>query len=164
MSSSETRFPFYNTELSLEERVNDLVQRLTLDEKAGQLSHQSPAIPRLGIPYYNWLSEALHGLARAGRATVFPQSIGLGATFDRELMKGIGAAVGDETRAKHHAAVAKGNRAQYLGLTIMSPTVNIFRDPRWGRGQETFGEDPYLSPPVSHGPTPRRITNPPERF
>ncbi len=142
---TDTQFPFQNRDLPLENRINDLIDRLSLEEKAGQLSHQSPAIERLGIPYYNWWSEVLHGHARSGRATVFPQSIGLGATFDEDLIRRVASAIGDETRAKHHAAVRLGNRCQYLGLSAMSPTLNLFRDPRWGRGQEGYGEDPHLT-------------------
>ncbi len=138
-------FPFYNPELSLEERVNDLVGRLSLEEKVQQMMYDAPAIERLGIPEYNWWNEALHGVARTGRATVFPQVIGLGATFDKELMHKISSAISDEARAKFNIATSIGNRGQYAGLTFWSPNVNIFRDPRWGRGQETYGEDPYLS-------------------
>ena len=138
-------FPFLNPDLPQDARITDLIARLTLAEKAGLLSQESPAITRLGIPYFNWWSEALHGVARGGRATVFPQAIGLGATFDPALMHQIAAAIGDEARAKHHAAVRRGNRACYLGLTIMSPTINILRDPRWGRSQESYGEDPVLT-------------------
>lgn len=128
------------------ERVQDLINRLTLDEKIGQLNHGAHAIPRLGIPAYNWWSEALHGVARNGRATVFPQAIALGATWDVALQRRIASAIGDEARAKHHAALRrKGGTDIYQGLTFWSPNVNIFRDPRWGRGQETYGEDPYLT-------------------
>lgn len=130
----------------LAERVQDLINRLTLDEKIGQLNHGAHAIPRLGIPAYNWWSEALHGVARNGRATVFPQAIALGATWDVALQQRIASAIGDEARAKHHAALRrKGGTDIYQGLTFWSPNVNIFRDPRWGRGQETYGEDPYLT-------------------
>jgi len=99
----------------------------------------------LGIPEYNWWNEALHGVARAGTATVFPQAIGLAATFDEDLMLRVGTAISDEGRAKHHAFVAEQNRSMYTGLTYWSPNINIFRDPRWGRGQETYGEDPFLT-------------------
>ncbi len=128
------------------ERVQDLIGQLTLDEKIGQLTHNTRPIPRLGIPAYNWWSEALHGVARNGRATVFPQAIGLGATWDPALVQRIASAIGDEARAKHHAALRrKGGTDIYQGLTFWSPNVNIFRDPRWGRGQETYGEDPFLT-------------------
>lgn len=137
--------PYLNTALSLEERVNDLVGRMTLEEKISQMINQAAAIERLGIPEYNWWSEGLHGIARAGIATVFPQAIGLGATWDRDLMFRVSTAISDETRAKHHDFAKKGKRFIYQGLTLWSPNINIFRDPRWGRGQETYGEDPYLT-------------------
>jgi beta-glucosidase len=138
-------YHFYDTTLPIEERVNDLIGRLTLEEKAGMMLHNSKAIPRLGIPEYNWWNECLHGVARAGKATVFPQAIGIAATFDNHLVQRIATAVSDEARAKFHAAVRMDNRTQYAGLTFWTPNVNIFRDPRWGRGQETYGEDPYLT-------------------
>jgi beta-glucosidase len=128
-----------------EERANDLIRRMTLEEKTSQLLHESPAIERLGIPAYNWWGEALHGIARAGRATIFPQAIGLAATFNPETMEAVARVISDEGRAKYAAAVVAGNRGQYRGLTFWTPNVNIFRDPRWGRGQETYGEDPFLT-------------------
>jgi beta-glucosidase len=137
--------PYLNTELPIDERVNDLVGRMTLEEKISQMVNQAPAIERLGIPEYNWWSEGLHGVARAGLATVFPQAIGLGATWDRDLMFRVSTAIGDEARAKHHEFARKGKRFIYQGLTLWSPNINIFRDPRWGRGQETYGEDPFLT-------------------
>ena len=137
--------PYLNTELSLETRVEDLVGRMTLDEKISQMINQAAAIERLGIPEYNWWSEGLHGVARAGLATVFPQAIGLGATWDRDLMFRVSTAIADEARAKHHDFARKDKRFLYQGLTLWSPNINIFRDPRWGRGQETYGEDPYLT-------------------
>lgn len=129
------------------ERVADLLSRLTLDEKISQLVNDSPAIERLGIPAYDWWSECLHGVGRAGRATVFPQAIGLGATFDEDLVKQVAGVIAEEGRAKHNAAVAAsgGNSPRYGGLTFWTPNINIFRDPRWGRGQETYGEDPFLT-------------------
>ncbi|MEP7256166.1 MAG: glycoside hydrolase family 3 C-terminal domain-containing protein, partial [Ferruginibacter sp.] len=130
---------------SLEKRTTDLLQRLTLDEKISLLLYNSPGVERLGIPKYNWWNEALHGVARAGRATVFPQAIGLAATFDDALINKVATAISDEARAKYNAAVKNNNRSQYLGLTFWSPNINIFRDPRWGRGHETYGEDPYLT-------------------
>ena len=130
---------------SVEERVEDLVTRMTLEEKAGQMGHTAPAVERLGIPQYNWWNECLHGVACAGIATVFPQAIGLGAAWDAELAHRVAVATSDEARAKHHEALRKGNRDIFFGLTFWSPNINIFRDPRWGRGQETYGEDPYLS-------------------
>jgi beta-glucosidase len=126
-------------------RVDDLVQRLTLPEKINQLVHENLAVDRLGLPAYNWWNEACHGIGRNGRATVFPQVIGLAATWNRALLERVAGVISDEARAKHHAAVAAGHRGQYQGLTFWTPNINIFRDPRWGRGQETFGEDPYLT-------------------
>ena len=137
--------PYLNTELPLDTRVADLVGRMTLDEKISQMVNQAAAIERLGIPEYNWWSEGLHGVARAGLATVFPQAIGLGATWDRDLMFRVSTAISDEARAKHHDFARKDKRFLYQGLTLWSPNINIFRDPRWGRGQETYGEDPYLT-------------------
>ncbi len=131
--------------LPLPERVSDLVRKLTLPEKINQLVHQNRAIERLGIPEYNWWNEACHGVGRNGRATVFPQVIGLAATWNRDLVQRVATAISDEARAKHHAAIAAGHRGQYQGLTFWTPNINIFRDPRWGRGQETFGEDPFLT-------------------
>jgi beta-glucosidase len=130
---------------SFERRAADLVSRLSLEEKIGQLMHDAPAIERLGIPAYNWCSEALHGVARAGLATVFPQAIGLAATWDEALLREVATAISDEARAKHHAAASRGSRQVYQGLTLWSPNINLFRDPRWGRGQETYGEDPVLT-------------------
>ncbi|WP_317192339.1 glycoside hydrolase family 3 N-terminal domain-containing protein [Hymenobacter jeongseonensis] len=126
-------------------RIKDLISKLTLEEKADQMMYNSKAIERLGIPAYNWWNEALHGVGRAGAATVFPQAIGLGATFDDDLAKRVATAISDEARASYNAAVAKGYRQQYSGLTFWTPNINIFRDPRWGRGQETYGEDPTLT-------------------
>lgn len=137
--------PFRNPDLPMEDRINDLIGQLTLDEKIAQLSYEAPAIDRLNIPSYNWWNEALHGVARNGRATVFPQAIGLAATFDDSLLFRVATAISDEARAKYEAAQALGNRGRYTGLTFWSPNVNIYRDPRWGRGQETYGEDPYLT-------------------
>ena len=134
-----------NESLPIEQRVEALVAQMTLDEKVAQLFDKAPAIERLGVPEYKWWNEALHGIARAGNATVFPQAIGLAATFDEALILAVGEAISDEGRAKHHAFLAQNNRSMYTGLTYWSPNVNIFRDPRWGRGQETYGEDPYLT-------------------
>lgn len=136
---------FLNHELPTEERVKDLIGRLSLEEKASQMMYTSPVIERLNIPAYNWWNEALHGVGRSGLATVFPQAIGLGATFDDELLKRISSAISDEARAMHNAAVAQNYRLRYGGLTFWTPNINIFRDPRWGRGQETYGEDPFLT-------------------
>lgn len=136
---------FLDENLSFEERAKDLVSKLTLEEKVTQMLHKSPAIPRLGIPTYNWWNEALHGVARAGVATVFPQAIGMAATFDENLIYEIADTISTEGRAKYHESVRKGDRDIYKGLTFWSPNINIFRDPRWGRGHETYGEDPYLT-------------------
>ncbi|HEX5048008.1 MAG TPA: glycoside hydrolase family 3 C-terminal domain-containing protein, partial [Gammaproteobacteria bacterium] len=130
---------------SFEDRAADLVSRMTLEEKIAQLQNNAPAIPRLDVPAYEWWNEALHGVARAGAATVFPQAIGLAATFDPALMHDVATAISDEARAKHHEFVRRGQRGRYQGLTFWSPNINIFRDPRWGRGQETYGEDPWLT-------------------
>lgn len=132
-------------DLPLEERVEDLLGRMTLEEKVGQTSYKAPAIPRLGIPAYNWWNEALHGVARAGIATVFPQAIGLAATWDPDHMLRVATAISDEARAKYHEWIRRDRRDIYEGLTFWSPNINIFRDPRWGRGMETYGEDPYLA-------------------
>lgn len=138
-------FPFLNTALSMEARVDDLVSRMTLDEKISQMMNDAPAIERLGVPRYNWWSEGLHGVARAGLATVFPQAIGMGATWDETLLFDVSTAIADEARAKHSDFTKKDKRFIYQGLTLWSPNINIFRDPRWGRGQETYGEDPFLT-------------------
>jgi beta-glucosidase len=129
----------------VEERVKDLVGRMTVEEKISQMGSAAPAIERLGIPQYNWWNEALHGVARAGIATVFPQAIGLGSTWNADLIRRVAQVISDEGRAKHHQAIRDDLREPYTGLTFWSPNVNIFRDPRWGRGQETYGEDPYLT-------------------
>ena len=144
-SQQTTDYPFQNTALPVDERVADLISRMTLHEKVEQLFNQAPAIERLGVPEYNWWNECLHGVARAGKATVFPQAIGMAATFDQDLMFRIGTAISDEARAKHHYFIRNNARSIYMGLTFWSPNINIFRDPRWGRGQETYGEDPYLT-------------------
>ncbi|MCI8522657.1 MAG: glycoside hydrolase family 3 protein [Lachnospiraceae bacterium] len=127
------------------ERAKELVSRMTVEERASQLRYDAPPIDRLGIPAYNWWGEALHGVARAGVATSFPQAIGMAATFDTELIHKAGDVAATEGRAKYNVLSAEGDRDIYKGLTFWSPNVNIFRDPRWGRGQETFGEDPYLT-------------------
>ncbi len=138
-------FEFLDPTLPLERRIEDLLSRLTLPEKVGQMVNDNAAIERIGVPAYNWWNEACHGVGRNGRATVFPQVIGLAATWNRALITRVANVVSDEARAKHHAAAAAGRRGQHQGLTFWTPNVNIFRDPRWGRGQETFGEDPLLS-------------------
>jgi len=143
--STQYDFPWYNPEISFEERLDLLIAEMTVEEKISQLSYDAAPIERLGVPEYNWWSEALHGIARSGRATVFPQPIGMGATFDRDLIHRVFTAVSDEGRAKFAIAQNLENYAQYAGLTFWTPNVNIFRDPRWGRGMETYGEDPYLT-------------------
>lgn len=138
--------PLYkNPSLPIEKRVEDLVSRMTLEEKVSQMMNAAAPIERLGIPEYDWWNEALHGVARAGYATVFPQAIGLAATWDPDLMHKVADVISTEARAKHHEFIRQGQRRRYEGLTFWSPNINIFRDPRWGRGQETFGEDPYLT-------------------
>lgn len=136
---------YMNPDLPIDERVDDLVGRMTIEEKVSQMSHEAAAIERLSVPKYNWWNEALHGIARAGRATVFPQAIAMAASFNTRLLKRVARAISDEGRAKYHEAVRMDNRQQYLGLTYWSPNINIFRDPRWGRGHETYGECPYLT-------------------
>ena len=130
---------------SLDQRVDALIGQMTLEEKAAQMQDSAPAIPRLGIPSYNYWNEALHGVARAGEATVFPQAIGMAATWDKALVHSEGEVISTEARAKYNQAQKEGNHSRYFGLTFWSPNINIFRDPRWGRGQETYGEDPYLT-------------------
>jgi beta-glucosidase len=138
--------PYRNPSLPLEQRVDDLVSRMTLEEKISQLENSAQAVPRLGIPAYDWWNEGLHGVARAGYATVFPQAIGLAATFDEPLMHRVAEVISTEFRAKYYAALhPDGSSDWYRGLTVWSPNINIFRDPRWGRGQETYGEDPFLT-------------------
>ena len=139
------QYPYQDPRLPVDERVHDLVSRMTLQEKVTQFFNHAEAIPRLGVPAYDWWNECLHGVARAGKATVFPQAIGLAATFDEELMFSIATVISDEARAKHHNFLRNDVRSIYTGLTFWSPNINIFRDPRWGRGQETYGEDPFLT-------------------
>jgi beta-glucosidase len=142
---SQEKFPFQDPSLPLEKRVEDLISRMTLEEKGSQMMENAPGISRLGVPPYVWWNEALHGVARAGLATVFPQAIGMAATWDPDLMFRAAAVISDEARAKHHEAARQDKRWYYQGLTFWSPNINIFRDPRWGRGQETYGEDPFLT-------------------
>jgi len=145
-TSSSTSFPFQDPKRSVEERVADLLSRLSLDEKLAQMSYTAPAVPRLGIPGYNWWNEALHGVARAGLATVFPQAIAMAATFEPELVERVAETISLEARAKFNVGFdLHGEAKQYQGLTFWTPNINIFRDPRWGRGQETYGEDPFLT-------------------
>jgi beta-glucosidase len=140
------QIPLYKQENQpIEKRVQHLISQLTLEEKASLLGYRSQAVPRLDIPAYNWWNEGLHGVARAGQATVFPQAIGMAATFNDDLLNQVATVISTEARAKYNLAVAKNQRLMYMGLTFWSPNVNIFRDPRWGRGQETYGEDPFLT-------------------
>jgi len=136
---------YQDPSVPFEKRVDDLLKRLTLEEKVSQLMNDSTAIDRLGVPRYNWWNECVHGVARAGRATVFPQTIGLAASWDTGLVLRVSTAISDEARAKHHEFVRRGQRGIYQGLTFWSPNINLFRDPRWGRGMETYGEDPFLT-------------------
>lgn len=142
---AQENFAFKNPNLPTDQRVNDLVSRMSIDEKISQLMDSSPAIERLGVSEYNWWNESLHGVARAGYATVFPQSISIASSWDRQLIFDVANAISDEARAKHHEYLRRGQHGMYQGLTFWSPNVNIFRDPRWGRGHETYGEDPYLT-------------------
>jgi beta-glucosidase len=151
MAAEDATLPYWNPQLPVAQRVDDLVSRMTLEEKASQVVHQAAAVPRLKIPAYNWWSESLHGVAPGlgtsdppGIATVFPEPIGLGATFDAPLIHDMAVVIGTEARALHHDEVAHGNYMG-VGLDFWAPNINIFRDPRWGRGQETYGEDPFLT-------------------
>ncbi len=145
-AQDNTEKPKYlNTDLDFEIRAADLVNRMTLEEKISQVGHESDAIPRFGINEYNWWNECLHGVAGAGVATVFPQSIGMAASFDPDLMHEVATAISTEARAKHHEFARHNDFGRLKGLTFWSPNINIFRDPRWGRGHETYGEDPYLA-------------------
>ena len=144
---STDRLPFRNAGLPVDQRLDDLMGRLTMEEKIGQLMMHSPSIPRLGVPAFNWWGEALHGVAKQGAATVFPQAIALAATWNPELHRRIGDVIATEARAKNNAAWRgrEGRDAFCNNLSLWSPNINIFRDPRWGRGQETYGEDPFLT-------------------
>jgi beta-glucosidase len=144
-SGQSGTMPYKDPSLPIEKRVDDLVSRMTLEEKVSQMMNAAPAIERLDIPEYEWWNEGLHGVARAGYATVFPQAIGLAATWDTNLMAQVADVISTEARAKHNEFVRNNERGRYKGLTFWSPNINIFRDPRWGRGQETYGEDPYLT-------------------
>ncbi|NLB03072.1 MAG: hypothetical protein GX841_06780 [Bacteroidales bacterium] len=140
------QLPYTNPALSHEARAQDLLNRLTLEEKVALMQDQSAAVPRLGVPEFGWWNEALHGVARSGYATVFPQAIGMAASFDEDAVFRTFTAVSDEARAKAtHSKQVEGRRGKYRNLTFWTPNINIFRDPRWGRGQETYGEDPYLT-------------------
>jgi beta-glucosidase len=144
-SCRESHYPYQNTNLDFETRASDLVSRMTLEEKVSQMTHYADAVERLGIPEYNWWNECLHGVARSGKATVFPQAIGMAATFDRDIMFRMADVTSTEARAKYNDYFSRGLHGIYQGLTFWSPNINIFRDPRWGRGHETYGEDPYLT-------------------
>jgi beta-glucosidase len=144
-AKDSARAPYLDPSLPLDQRVNDLVSRMTLEEKVSEMQDVAAAVPRLGIPAYNWWNEGLHGVARSGNATVFPQAIGLAATWDTNLIHRVADVISTEARAKYNDAIQHGNTGRYFGLTFWSPNINIFRDPRWGRGQETYGEDPYLT-------------------
>ena len=144
VAAQEVDYSFLDRDLPLEERVEILVSQMTLEEKISQIMHMAAPIERLGIPDYSWWNEALHGVARNGKATIFPQAIGMAATFDPGLIQKVASAISDEARAKYAISQEMGNRSKYAGLTFWSPTVNLFRDPRYGRGQECYGEDPYL--------------------
>ena len=143
--SFQAQTSFRDSSLPIEERVDLLISQMTIDEKISQLMSDAPAIKRLGIPKYDWWNESLHGVARAGYATVFPQSISIAASWDKNLLHEVATAISDEARAKHHEYARRGQHDIYQGLTMWSPNINIFRDPRWGRGHETYGEDPYLT-------------------
>ena len=143
--SQDIDYGFLDDSLTVEQRTEILVSQMTVDEKISQLTNHAEAIPRLKVPDYDWWNEALHGVARNGKATVFPQAIALGATFDPELAKQVATAISTEARAKYAISQSMGNHSKYAGLTFWTPNINIFRDPRWGRGQETYGEDPYLT-------------------
>src|ERR1044071_8131803 len=139
-------YPYQNSALSSEERAKDLISRLTLEEKASLMFDQSPSVPRLGIKKFNWWSEALHGFANNDNVTVFPQPIGMAASFNDSLVYQIFNATSDEVRAKYNEAMRNGQEnRRFHSLSVWTPNINIFRDPRWGRGQETYGEDPYLT-------------------
>src|SRR6202795_2174776 len=145
LSQEPQQAPYLDTSLSPAERAHDLVSKMTLEEKATQLEDYAVSIPRLGIPDYQTWNEALHGVARAGYSTVFPQAIGMAATWDTNTIHSMGNIISLEARSKFNQAQREGNHRIFYGLTFWSPNINIFRDPRWGRGQETYGEDPFLT-------------------
>jgi beta-glucosidase len=144
-AQSQETYLFRNSRETIEKRIRDLISRLTIDEKIALTGYKSPGVPRLGISPYNWWNEALHGVARGGLATVFPQAIGMASTFNDSLMLEVADVISTEARAKFNLTTSMGRHLQYMGLTFWSPNINIFRDPRWGRGQETYGEDPFLT-------------------
>jgi len=143
--AQQQNYPFRNPDLPIDQRINDLLERMTPEEKVGQMMNATKAIDRLGIPAYDWWNEALHGVARAGKATVFPQAIAMSASFDDKALLKTFTMVSDEARAKYHQSLKDNTYKQYYGLTFWTPNINIVRDPRWGRGMETYGEDPYLT-------------------
>ncbi len=142
---SAAKADYMNPALPLEQRVDDLIGRMTLEEKVAQMRDHATAIPRLGVPKYDWWNEGLHGVAFAGYATNFPQVIGMAATWDTDLVHSMGETVSTEARAKYNEAMRHDQHEMFFGLTFWAPNINIFRDPRWGRGQETYGEDPFLT-------------------
>ena len=142
---AQQKLPFNDTALPIDQRVDDLIHRMTLDEKVSQMRDHAPAIPHLGVPKYDWWNEGLHGVAFAGAATNFPQVIGMAATWDAPLVHTMGQTISTEARAKYNQAMRDNDHEMFFGLTFWAPNINIFRDPRWGRGQETYGEDPFLT-------------------
>ncbi|MHB1796666.1 MAG: glycoside hydrolase family 3 protein, partial [Acidobacteriaceae bacterium] len=144
-AAAKTPAPYLNPAIPIQQRVDDLVSKMTLAEKVSQMQNHAAAIPRLGVAEYDWWSEALHGVARSGYATVFPQAIGMAATWDAPLIHLEAHVIGIEGRGRYNSAVREDNHAIFYGMDFWSPNVNIFRDPRWGRGQETYGEDPFLT-------------------
>ncbi len=143
--ANPTALPYRNPALPVDQRVDDLIGRMTLEQKVEQMRDHAPAIPELGVPKYDWWNEGLHGVAFAGAATNFPQVIGMAATWDTNLVHRMAQTISTEARAKYNQAMREGDHEMFFGLTFWAPNINIFRDPRWGRGQETYGEDPYLT-------------------
>src|SRR5450755_4044191 len=144
-TAQQPALPYMDPAIPIGRRVNDLIGRMTLEEKVQQMRDHAPAIERLGVPKYDWWNEGLHGVAFSGYATDFPQVIGMGATWDAQLVHRMGVTISTEARAKYNTAIAQNQHEQFFGLTFWAPNINIFRDPRWGRGQETYGEDPFLT-------------------
>src|ERR1035441_6449396 len=144
-AQSAGQLPYQDPKLPVEQRAADLVSRMTLAEKVTEMMNSSAAIPRLDVPSFDWWNEGLHGVARSGYATMFPQAIGMAATWDAPLFKQLATVISTKARAKNNEALRHNNHSIYYGLTFWSPNINIFRDPRWGRGQETYGEDPFLT-------------------
>ena len=143
--SVQYEHPFQNPNLSFEERADDLLSKMSLQDKIDQLNYESKAVESLGVPAYNWWNECLHGVARSGIATVYPQAIGLASSWDKDMMNRVAVSISDEGRAKYHDFIKKDKRGIYQGITFWTPNINIFRDPRWGRGMETYGECPHLT-------------------